>query len=1130
MRIKEIAVDGFGLLHGTRIQPHPGLTLVRGQNEAGKTTLLAFVRAILFGFETHRYRALAGGRRGGWLDIEMADQRRFRIERYGLTGGAGRLRVLGTAGVDLGPGQLPQLLQGVEQRVFRNIFAFGLDELAQFERLTDSEVAARIYGAGLGLGAVSALEVESALRGASEGLFKPGGHNPVINALLRDIEQVDGRLRSRDLPREYSESHARLKELDERLAELASELRGIGDQRRTCERLVDGWPTWIDLQAALGQRAELGEVPSYPADTLERHGSLETDCRNAATSLERAIERRERCEVDSTALVVDETIVARRSEVEAILQEASIDRTRRKELERVAHERELAQAQFDESLQRLGAGWAPERVAEFDDSIAVQTEISGRFRTLLDRSAENLATVHRDVATTGTGLADARAELESIDGELAEVVESLAGRPQPEVRERQLRTIDELRARLEITRKAGQVNASQVDAGASSVPEGAEPLDERLRHARALRGALERERDLAALLAALPALAAGAAGPGGRYLAPTVFAAGSVVAAGVSLVVGAPALVAVLIALLGLAVATYLLLQPGTAIETVAATRANLDQQLADVRGTAAVHRAALKLEAGITLENVEAVLGVLDQEGLAAGGKAVLLEQADRAAHEATQVEVLLTEACVEAGLPQVPTDADVGTFLTTLVADRELDARRVGLVQQRTILARRCESLERRCQDLAATLETSELNASAAQTEWSAWLEAHGLDPTLDRETAARVVETVTAAKRPLQMLRSLEERLAHLQDEHLAFVTSLSQLAGLLPGGRLDVSRLPESVAELDRRLIAALEQERIRAGIAEELEGLRRDEEEALGADQRARAAYGAFLEEHGVPDAATLRTEVERAGRVQLLEGKIATDTQALAALSGPGPALAALQEALDAIDDIEATRRRIDELVAATGDHETERSGVHEEAGGLRDRLVEMERDVAATAERQRRSDLQARLADQAESWTVLALATAVLARTRHAYEAAHRPAVVESAERYFREWTDGRYLRILAPLGHQVEAVEHRDGTQVLLAGLSRGTAEQLYLALRFGLVEHFAAGAEPLPIVMDDILVNFDDERAARAARSIEELAKHQQVMYFTCHPETPVEPDAEIVLPRLVGVTEARTVGTA
>ena len=200
MRIEAIHVDGFGLMHGRTLEPSPDLTVIRGLNEAGKTTLLAFIRAILFGFETGRYRALAGGRRGGWLDVRTSDERAFRIERYGETGGQGRLRVLDADGRDLGAGELPILLQGVEQKLFRNIFAFGLDELARFEHLNDSEVAARIYGAGLGLGAVSALEVEGILTGSSEALFKPGGQNPTINNLLRELEGIDDVLKNLNLP------------------------------------------------------------------------------------------------------------------------------------------------------------------------------------------------------------------------------------------------------------------------------------------------------------------------------------------------------------------------------------------------------------------------------------------------------------------------------------------------------------------------------------------------------------------------------------------------------------------------------------------------------------------------------------------------------------------------------------------------------------------------------------------------------------------------------------------------------------------------------------------------------------------------------------------------------------------
>ncbi|MGD8684158.1 MAG: AAA family ATPase, partial [Chloroflexota bacterium] len=72
MRIETIAIDGFGQYHGAQLSPAPGLTVVRGPNEAGKTTLLAFARAMLFGFETHKYPAYSGGKRGGWLDIVMA--------------------------------------------------------------------------------------------------------------------------------------------------------------------------------------------------------------------------------------------------------------------------------------------------------------------------------------------------------------------------------------------------------------------------------------------------------------------------------------------------------------------------------------------------------------------------------------------------------------------------------------------------------------------------------------------------------------------------------------------------------------------------------------------------------------------------------------------------------------------------------------------------------------------------------------------------------------------------------------------------------------------------------------------------------------------------------------------------
>ena len=69
----------------------------------------------------------------------------------------------------------------------------------------------------------------------------------------------------------------------------------------------------------------------------------------------------------------------------------------------------------------------------------------------------------------------------------------------------------------------------------------------------------------------------------------------------------------------------------------------------------------------------------------------------------------------------------------------------------------------------------------------------------------------------------------------------------------------------------------------------------------------------------------------------------------------------------------------------------------------------------------------------------------------------------------------------------------------------LSRGTAEQLYLALRLALIGQLAEVGPGLPVLMDDVLVNFDEERRLGAAQAIADLARLRQVVVFTCHTET-------------------------
>jgi len=66
----------------------------------------------------------------------------------------------------------------------------------------------------------------------------------------------------------------------------------------------------------------------------------------------------------------------------------------------------------------------------------------------------------------------------------------------------------------------------------------------------------------------------------------------------------------------------------------------------------------------------------------------------------------------------------------------------------------------------------------------------------------------------------------------------------------------------------------------------------------------------------------------------------------------------------------------------------------------------------------------------------------------------------------------------------------------------MSDGTADQLYLALRLAGIEHYLDGNEPMPFIVDDILIKFDNRRAAAALQALAEISAKTQVIFFTHH----------------------------
>ena len=145
MKFKRVFVDGYGVFHDFDLSEiAPGATVLLGQNESGKTTILSFIRTMLFGFQNRSksvnpYEPLAGGRHGGRLTLLGDQGEEFVIERYAGPKG-GQLQVTLPDGGAGTADDLAKLVGHTSRDLYRNVFAFSLSELQEFESLNSAVV------------------------------------------------------------------------------------------------------------------------------------------------------------------------------------------------------------------------------------------------------------------------------------------------------------------------------------------------------------------------------------------------------------------------------------------------------------------------------------------------------------------------------------------------------------------------------------------------------------------------------------------------------------------------------------------------------------------------------------------------------------------------------------------------------------------------------------------------------------------------------------------------------------------------------------------------------------------------------------------------------------------------------
>ncbi|MBM3269458.1 MAG: AAA family ATPase, partial [Candidatus Sericytochromatia bacterium] len=389
MLVTRVKIRNFGIFQDAAFDFGPGLTVLEGPNEAGKSTLLAFLRWALFG--THAIPPLRGGQAEGSVCLQIPGGT-AEVTRWARGPRSSTVRVVLPGNVEGTEADLQAMLGRADSTLFTTVFSFSEAELGSFDQLGSDEIRARIFEAGIsGAGQRATVALTKLVNARDELLRTSGRGKAQISDLAADLEKCDAALReARALAAGYPTLVGKVQRLGAEVAGLVAQRAEAEADAARYEHLVQLWPIWLERQAFLADLDQLDPIDEFPAPDdrlLEKHENDVADARQAGEAL---ANQRDEAREQLAALVLDSRLQAAGPAVEALWQERSEQARRLQELP--AHRSRVPdlESALDRALGDLGPGWDESRLSAFDRSIPAREEV----RSVEERLDSARAAVH----------------------------------------------------------------------------------------------------------------------------------------------------------------------------------------------------------------------------------------------------------------------------------------------------------------------------------------------------------------------------------------------------------------------------------------------------------------------------------------------------------------------------------------------------------------------------------------------------------------------------------------------------------------------------------------------------------------------------------------------------------------
>lgn len=1151
MKIREIEIENFGIFTDHHFDfGESSFQLIHGPNEAGKSTLLHLLRQLLFGFpggsspyqfETH------SGEMAARALIDVSDGRRVSFRRRKGRKETVLGEVEGTSET-INQNSLSTILGGANAKLYEHIFGFSLTELSQGEEsLKHANLNEAMFGGSLG-GPSNLQEIQKSLDDEVAGLFKSGNAvKPVINSLLKDIRSHSTAIKAATLkPREFEAKVKALKEAEELVAALSQSREQSEKKRAHIDRLNRAIEPWLERKSVEEELAQTKLPPGVTAASGSELERLLGDKQRTQSSLDDSKAELTETEQQLAALKLSPAFLKVEAKIRSLEKEFSRIQRDQELIPQLYYESSKIRADVESRLADLNPNWDLEFLSNFQSSLEQREkleELASRFFQLETQRAKTSAR-RPDLKKRVDVASDRLAELSSVQHS-PELIAILEREPSYRAAVAALADTSEIQASITSQLNSLKKRLSPILSAPDLTDEDLDalpvPLESLLRDfqsrlattADAVASAISNQQQLSQTLkdrnTELSARAAEERVPDRSQLEDQRKHRDT-----------------------GWRLIRKKFLNDSEA----AANDENVDQEIANWAGDKvealpatyeaevaesdrlADDRQAKSKEVAIR-DRLITEIRQLEHDHI----EAVEKENARQQKHDQLTLEwhALLAGFNV---LPQPPevmlewqrTFENWMKLRTQLLANqsrsRVLKGQVTDFEQQldlspstsRQNLDEQLAEVRHRVEEVkAAKLEQSQINQAlhtdqerlqdldiqdgqlneqqaAWSDEWTRLSTIFGFPSDWSVQFASKMLQELQDARQKFHESQSAKTQADGLQKDVEQFREKAESICIEV---NFDLTEFPlaEIVNRLSNRLSNAVQADRDETSLQQA------NEKTLLRVDsyQTAFAVLSEKVEILLTTARVSSSDEFLQAARIAQKQQALLTEetslTRDLKRTAGTEDFNSFLNE-LENLN-IDTLPLKLNELEKQHLEIQEGRDAALRLESEARTALDVMDGTSTAAALQLELEGSYAQLGSAVDRLAPLALAQALLKRAIERFEKEHQPAMLSEVGLLLAQMTGGRYVSIRRRLDEAgTMLVEQINGKLKTPNQLSTGTREQLYLAIRLAYVQQYCRESEPLPLIMDDILVNFDEQRAKNTLDVLLALPDHIQVLFLTCH----------------------------